>query len=252
MLRQNRGAVVVWSVKPTNSTLASGGIRPRLIALVTGVGFSGILMLIVALGSQPMSAPQPQENVHEAPATSRVDDGGTVPPRHSMPGSITSSEESAREANALLAAAAEATARYQDLARAQDDDYRPVTGVLTGSAMHWVSQHALEDDGFDVTRPEVLLYDEIAGERLELVGVAYLLPQRSAGEAPPTAFGPLAHWHAHRYRWPCLTGRTEGPRSPSIAPTLIVNPAAISSSRRGSGCCTCGSSAPVPTASSVR
>lgn len=106
---------------------------------------------------------------------------------------------------------AAATAQYQDVRRARADGYQPVTGVLTGSAMHFVSQSALEEEGFVVTRPEVLLYDDGAAGRLDLVGVAYLLPRQSQDDRLPTQFSPLGHWHAHDYRWPCLTVRTEGP-----------------------------------------
>jgi hypothetical protein len=120
-----------------------------------------------------------------------------------LAGSGSTGREQASEANALFAAS-RAVGIYQDVALAQRDGYLPVTDVLPGSAMHYVSQRNLDDGGFNLTQPEVLLYDDDSRGGLELVGVAYLLPQAERSATPPSAFGPDTHWHAHHYRWPCL------------------------------------------------
>ncbi len=130
------------------------------------------------------------------------------------PDEIDISWEQLRETERMLAEAKAATEKYQDVNRARADGYRPVTGVLSGSAMHFLNQQHLDEGGFDLTRPEYLLYDYADGS-YELVGVAYMLLAQS--ETPPTHFGLLAKWHHHVFRYPCLTTRTWG--SPVTTPT---------------------------------
>ena len=120
------------------------------------------------------------------------------------------SQEQLSEIDRMLDTAKAATEKYRDVDLARADGYRQVMGALRGTGAHFVNQQYLDEGGFDVAHPEVLLYDHADDGSLELVGVAYMLPQRSDDEAPPTYFGPLAEWHEHDFHRPCLTTRTWG------------------------------------------
>ena len=120
------------------------------------------------------------------------------------------SQEQMRETERMLATAKAETEKYKDVDLARADGYRQVMGALYGTGAHFVNQQYLDEGGFDLSHPEVLLYDHADDGSLELVGVAYMLPRQSDDESPPTYFGPLAEWHDHDFHRPCLTTRTWG------------------------------------------
>lgn len=120
------------------------------------------------------------------------------------------SDEQQREIDRMIDTARAETEEYRDVERARADGYRQVMGALTGTGAHFINQQHLDEGGFDVARPEALLYDRADDGSLELVGVAYMLPRQSNDEAAPTYFGPLAEWHEHDFRHPCLTTRPWG------------------------------------------
>lgn len=120
------------------------------------------------------------------------------------------SQEQLRDIDRMLAEAKVATGKYQDVDIARADGYQQVMGALHGTGAHFVNQQYLDEDGFDVAHPEVLLYNHAGDGSLELVGVSYMLPRQSDNETPPTYFGPLAAWHDHDFHRPCLTTRTSG------------------------------------------
>ena len=171
--------------------------RGRRALTITTIALAGMAVLSFAIGGRDGGEAVGDEPVAEAGRVDRAAHISRYAPA-SAPGNAETDMVQVRQIDDMLAAAIAATQQYREVDRALADGYQPVTGVLTGSAMHFVSQRALEDAGFDVTRPEVLLYDDTSGGSLDLVGVAYLLPQHSASATPPGHFGPLAHWHAHR------------------------------------------------------
>ena len=86
-----------------------------------------------------------------------------------------------------LAAARSATARYHDIDQAIADGYTDIHLYLSGEGFHYVN-FSLIDANFDPEHPEVLLYAPVSGEeRLELVGVEYLVPLALSTD-PPTGF----------------------------------------------------------------
>jgi len=93
-----------------------------------------------------------------------------------------------------LALARKATARYHDIAEAEADGYVNIHLYLPGEGYHWVKP-SLIDGNFDPAHPEVLLYAPVPGEdRLELVGVEYLIPL-AASAGPPAGFaGDADQW----------------------------------------------------------
>jgi hypothetical protein len=101
-----------------------------------------------------------------------------------------------------LARLRQATARFQDLARAQDAGYEvlvthPVTGAsclsheeMGGMGIHYLNP-ALVSDEVVVEQPEVVIYEEGPNGSLRLVAVEYLIPFaiRGTEEPPPVLFG---------------------------------------------------------------
>ena len=99
-----------------------------------------------------------------------------------------------------LAAAREATAKYQNVRRAEADGYRPIGPHVPGMGVHYVRDGSRER--FSITEPPILLYerDSTVAGGLRLVGVSYLLiaPTGADGqpETPPFP-NALASWHKH-------------------------------------------------------
>lgn len=105
-----------------------------------------------------------------------------------------------RRTSEQLAAARAATAKYQDVHRAEADGYRAIGPDVPGMGVHYVRDG--RPNGFSPSEPPILLYepDSAAPGRLRLVGVSYLLvaPTGSDGqpEAPPFS-NAIASWHKH-------------------------------------------------------
>lgn len=119
------------------------------------------------------------------------------------------------DVNQALAAARAATARYHDVARAEADGYRSTVDcvAIPGAAMgvHYVNSALFDDGVLDPTRPEVLVYEPRANDRLRLVAVEYLIP-RPVWDGPnpgtrPTLFGatfqdgPMNTYALHAWVW---------------------------------------------------
>ena len=93
-----------------------------------------------------------------------------------------------------LAAARAATARYHDVAQAEADGYVNINLYESQEGFHWVNM-SLIDAEFDPAHPEVLLYAPVPGEqRLQLVGVEYLVPLDLSATAPAGFTGGSDRW----------------------------------------------------------
>ncbi|HEY6306224.1 MAG TPA: hypothetical protein VI488_07155 [Candidatus Angelobacter sp.] len=110
---------------------------------------------------------------------------------------------------ASLERARQATAKYQDARVAQADGYQAIGPDVPGMGIHFVrtkkdpaAEGAKKDAGFDVERPQILLYENdpsVAGG-YSLVGVSYLLraPEGPDGQPLNSPFPKsLAMWHRH-------------------------------------------------------
>jgi hypothetical protein len=93
-----------------------------------------------------------------------------------------------------LAQARRATAKYFNVAQAEADGYVNINLHLPGEGLHYVN-FSLIDANFDPARPEVLLYSPTpCGDRLELVGVEYLVPLAVSPNAPAGFTGNADQW----------------------------------------------------------
>lgn len=99
-----------------------------------------------------------------------------------------------------LAAARQATAKYQDVHVAEAAGYRAIGPNVPGMGTHYVRDRNRQP--FAITDPPILLYepDVTAPNSLRLVGVSYLFvaPSDADGQpANPPFPKALASWHKH-------------------------------------------------------
>src|SRR5262245_30375722 len=93
-----------------------------------------------------------------------------------------------------LAEARRATAKYHDVAQAEADGYVNFNLYMSGEGYHYIKLSLL-DGNFDPSQPEMLLYAPVPGEdRLQLVGVEYLVPISFSSEAPAGFTGDADEW----------------------------------------------------------
>ena len=99
-----------------------------------------------------------------------------------------------------LEAARRATAKYRNVGIAEADGYHAIGPDVPGMGIHYVQTHSVH--GFDVKRPDILLYEKDAAVPggYSLVGVSYLLSAEADTDGQPK--NPpfpksLAPWHRH-------------------------------------------------------
>ena len=93
-----------------------------------------------------------------------------------------------------LAQARRATARYHDVEQAEADGYVNFNLYESGEGFHYV-KFSLIDGTFDPAQPEMLLYAPAPGDdRLELVGVEYLVPLQLSSDPPAGFTGDTDEW----------------------------------------------------------
>jgi hypothetical protein len=99
-----------------------------------------------------------------------------------------------------LAAARQATMKYQDVRAAEADGYRAIGPYVPGMGVHYVLEGRARE--FSIAQPPILLYerDPTASAGLRLVGVSYLVVAPSGADGQPAASPfpkALASWHKH-------------------------------------------------------
>jgi hypothetical protein len=95
------------------------------------------------------------------------------------------------ETNRELARARNATARYHDFARADEDGFE-FLACVPGEGLEYVNW-SIVDCNFDIEHPEALHY--IEGENgLRLVGVEYVVPVACTATAPEGFTGDADEW----------------------------------------------------------
>lgn len=119
-----------------------------------------------------------------------------------------------QSATGLVQAVREATAKYQDVAKAVMDGYTPVFGCVSssdGGAMgaHYLNPNLLGDGEVDVAHPELLVYEPTEYGRMRLVAVEYFTladnwDANHADGSPPLLMGQLFDYAAtpNRFRLP--------------------------------------------------
>jgi len=101
----------------------------------------------------------------------------------------------------LVKVVREATARFKDVSRAEDEGYGLMFGCVSGSdsgamGMHFVNGALVGDDVVDPTRPEIVIYEPQPDGRLKLIGADFLVLKDvwdASHAAPPQLMGQLFH-----------------------------------------------------------
>jgi hypothetical protein len=109
--------------------------------------------------------------------------------------------EQSNTSGALMKAVRDATARFQDVSKAQAAGYALQFGCVTGSdsgamGMHFVNGPLVSDGIIDVTRPEIVIYEPQPDGSLRLIGADFLVladQWNASHAAPPQLMGQLFH-----------------------------------------------------------
>ena len=115
---------------------------------------------------------------------------------------------------AMVQAVREATELFRDPVLADAAGYKPQFGCVSGPergamGLHFVNFSRVTDGQLDVTRPELVIYEQLPSGHLKLTGVEFLVlkDQWDAAHAePPQLVGQLFHLNdtPNRYRLPAF------------------------------------------------
>ena len=87
-----------------------------------------------------------------------------------------------------------ATAKYRNIQKAKDDGYKDIDVKVENMGHHYML-HAIVDNKFEVTKPEILVYNKNADSSFTLVAVEYAVPiPLTPNKAPQGFFGSADKW----------------------------------------------------------
>ncbi len=89
-----------------------------------------------------------------------------------------------------------ATARYHNIENALADGYENINVVLPNMGYHFMKT-AWVDATFEVTKPEILVYNKQENGRMQLVAVEYAVPLNLSANAPAGFTGNQDVWTAN-------------------------------------------------------
>lgn len=145
------------------------------------------LLLAVAIAVAGCQSPDPVAIASTAPvASADLSAGQHHSPAYHPSGTLPAAE---------LARVRRATARYQDIQNAIDDQYVDIGVVIKNMGRHLLKD-GLMDATFDAERPELLVYSPGPNGRLKLVAVEYAVPLALSENAPEGFSGSADEWFA--------------------------------------------------------
>ena len=111
------------------------------------------------------------------------------------------SQENADDASTLLKVVRDATDRFQNVAVAQAAGYALQFGCVTGDesgamGLHYVNGDLVNSGTLDPTRPQIVIYEPVAGGGLRLIGADFLVladAWNATHSGPPQLMGQLFH-----------------------------------------------------------
>jgi len=80
-----------------------------------------------------------------------------------------------------------ATAKYRDFERAKADSFADINVVVPNMGYHFMKS-AIVDAKFEITRPEILVYNKRPNGKFELVAVEYAVPISLSPDKAPEGF----------------------------------------------------------------
>ena len=106
------------------------------------------------------------------------------------------------DANALVQAVRDATARFKDVEVAENEEYHLLFGCVSGPdvgamGLHYVNLPLVMDGELDPAHPEIILYEPTPSGRLKITGADFLVladawDDKHPGD-PPQLMGQLFH-----------------------------------------------------------
>lgn len=117
-----------------------------------------------------------------------------------------------------------ATARYRNFDNADKDGYKPINVIMQNMGYHFM-RHENLDNKFQVTKPEILVYNKRRNGKFELVAVEYAVPLDQSENAPKgftgnadvwkrdTGFG---LWLLHAWVWQYNPAGVFNPTNPNV------------------------------------
>lgn len=117
-----------------------------------------------------------------------------------------------------------ATARYRNIENADRDGYKTINVVMQNMGYHFMRAQNL-DEKFQVTKPEILVYNKRRNGKYELVAVEYAVPLDKSVNAPQgftgnadvwkrdTGFG---LWLLHAWVWQFNPAGVFNPTNPNV------------------------------------
>ena len=105
------------------------------------------------------------------------------------------------QASALVQVVRDATARFHDVAVAEQEGYSLQFGCVSGPdfgamGLHFVNMPLVMDGELDATRPEIVIYEPRQDGSLQLIGADYLVlaeAWNAQHDSPPELMGQLFH-----------------------------------------------------------
>lgn len=200
---------------PAANLVSAGGSRYRrsMSSKLRSRSAAGLIALVTAV---------------LAPTAARPADGGKLPPdtlrglAHLLDQypTVSLASPAQRTAARQLLARIRATVRPWRDPRAGNAAGFDIDGRrarTSGPVLYFHAEHhrySHDDSYLDVERPETLVYADVPGRPLVLIGVMFAVPR---GRHGPTPGGPITRWHWHRV---CAQGKKRGltPRADGSCP----------------------------------
>lgn len=118
-----------------------------------------------------------------------------------------------------------ATAKYQDIENAYRDEYADINVVLPMMGYHFMRQKNV-DAKFEITKPELLVYNKNKHGKFVLVAVEYAVPLDLSPDGPPEGFTGNADvwdrntqfglWTLHAWIWKFNPDGVFSPMNPDV------------------------------------
>jgi len=157
------------------------------------LGFALILFLSVSLpgcGKQPYEMPAKDAVDSTESQALNTDEQFLASYRENSQGQDklrgTRNEVSFTTLSELLRARA-ATAKYRDFERAKADSFADINVVVPNMGYHFMKS-SIVDAKFEITRPEILVYNKRLNGKFELVAVEYAVPISLSPDKAPEGF----------------------------------------------------------------
>lgn len=80
-----------------------------------------------------------------------------------------------------------ATEKYKDIQKAIDDGYADISVVVPNMGHHYM-KNTLSDGTFDISKPEILVYNKNHQEKFDLVAAEYAVPIELTPDKAPEGF----------------------------------------------------------------